>query len=102
MSLISGGVKSNSTHNAFVPMSKNRKASETKSLKRFGVRLKALRLSRGLTQETIAAEAGFSRSYYTEIETGKRNISLLNLQRLALVLKVSMKELVDLDGKGND
>ena len=66
-----------------------------KILKEFGRRLRYLRLERGLTQENLAEEAGFSRSYYTEIETGKRNISLLNLCRLASCLNVEPKELLD-------
>lgn len=66
-------------------------------LKRFGTHLRRLRLERGLTQEQLAMaiEAGFSRSYYTEIETGKRNVSLLNLYKLAECLQVSLIELVD-------
>lgn len=66
-------------------------------LKRFGGRLRELREARNLTQEELAEAAGFSRSYYTEIETGKRNISLLNLQRLAKCLNIKISELIDLD-----
>ena len=70
-------------------------------LKRFGIRLRALRTSRGLSQEALSVEAGFSRSYYTEIETGKRNVSLVNLYRLAACLGVSLKELLDVDFSEN-
>lgn len=69
-------------------------------LKQFGERLKTLRLARGLTQEELAAQAGFSRSYYTQVETGKRNVALLNLYRLARCLQVSLKELLDIDDNG--
>lgn len=75
----------------------NRSEKENAILKSFGNRLRKLRLSRNLTQEELAAEAGFNRSYYTEIETGKRNISLLNLLKLAECLRVSPKELLDFD-----
>jgi transcriptional regulator with XRE-family HTH domain len=75
-------------------MNNRRTAQENNFLKRFGDRLEALRVERGFTQEELAAEAGFSRSYYTEIETGKRNISLLNLRKLARCLHVSLSELL--------
>jgi transcriptional regulator with XRE-family HTH domain len=78
-------------------MNNRRTAQEINFLQSFGNRLEGLRVKRGFTQEELAAEAGFSRSYYTEIETGKRNISLLNLRKLARCLQVSLSELLDLD-----
>lgn len=66
-------------------------------LKQFGRRLRVLRDERGLSQEVLAAEAGFSRSYYSEIELGKRNVSLLNLCKLAKCFHISLRELTDLD-----
>lgn len=65
-------------------------------LRKFGEHLRQYRIDRHLTQEELAAKAGFSRSYYTEIETGKRNISLLNLKRLADCLEISLSELVEI------
>jgi transcriptional regulator with XRE-family HTH domain len=79
------------------PMRDKRDAQEGDFLKRFGNRLRALRETRGLTQEELSDEADFSRSYYSDIETGKRNISLLNLRRLAQSLHVSLNELLDVD-----
>lgn len=66
-------------------------------LERFGSHLRQLRLERHITQEELASMAGFSRSYYTEVETGKRNISLLNLHKLAVSLGVSLSELLQLE-----
>ena len=66
-------------------------------LKRFGLHIRDIRKLRGLSQEALAMEAGFSRSYYSEIELGKRNISILNMCRLAKCLDVSLKTLVDFD-----
>lgn len=59
-------------------------------LKQIGKQLKYYRRREGLTQEELAEIAGFSRSYYTEIETGKRNISILNLYRIANALDISL------------
>ncbi|BEJ45044.1 helix-turn-helix transcriptional regulator [Staphylococcus epidermidis] len=61
----------------------------------FGNHLRAIRIEKGLTQEELAGRAGFTRSYYTEIETGKRNIALINLYKLADALEVSLSELMD-------
>jgi transcriptional regulator with XRE-family HTH domain len=74
----------------------DRANSDTEILKRFGDRLRQLRAGSDLTQEELAAKAGFSRSYYNEIETGKRNVSLLNLNKLAHCLNVSLSELLDI------
>ena len=68
-------------------------------LKQLGERLRQQRLRNGLTQEELAEKAGFSRSYYTEVETGKRNISILNTVRLAVALNVPLKELMDFELK---
>jgi len=74
-----------------------RKSGDIEFLKSFGNRLRHCRLTKDLTQEDLAAKAGFSRSYYTEIETGKRNISLLNLRKLANCLEISLSELLDIE-----
>lgn len=72
-------------------------SSDSAVLKRIGCRLKYYRLRKGLTQEELAEIAEFARSYYTEIETGKRNTSILNLHKLSLALDVSLKEIVNFD-----
>lgn len=75
-------------------MSENRLPDEDILLKQFGELLKAIRKQQGISQEDLAQKAGFSRSYYTEIETGKRNISLLNLYRLSDALGIPLAELL--------
>ena len=72
-----------------------RTSDQAEVLRQFGERLRQLRMARHLTQEEMAAKAGFSRSYYNEIETGKRNISLLNLHKLAQCLEISISELLN-------
>lgn len=70
------------------------KDDELEVLHEIGKRLKVFRKSSGLTQEMLAAKAGFSRSYYSDIETGKRNISILNLCKLTIALNISLSELL--------
>jgi transcriptional regulator with XRE-family HTH domain len=74
----------------------NRADNEVQLLKIFGDNLRLIREQKELSQEQIAYEAGFSRSYYTEVETGKRNISLLNIIRIASLLEVELSDLIHL------
>lgn len=76
--------------------SSNRADSDVQLLQIFGDNLRHIREKKELSQEQIAYEAGFSRSYYTEVETGKRNISLLNIIRIASLLEVELSDLIHL------
>jgi len=58
----------------------------------FGKRLRELREDKGMSQETLAHEAGLDRTYISGVERGKRNISLENIERLALALGVEIKD----------
>ena len=57
---------------------------------RIGLRIKQLRANAGLTQDQLAYAINLSRSYLAEVETGKRNISIVNLERICDGLQVSM------------
>lgn len=61
---------------------------------RFGHRLKALRTSKGWSQEDLALEAGLHRTYIGGIERGERNVSLRNIHRLAEALGVTPDQLL--------
>ena len=61
--------------------------------RRFGKRLKELRLARGLSQEELAFRVGIHRTYLGGIERGERNPSLRNLAAIAKGLGVSLSEL---------
>jgi len=71
------------------------KEDELEVLREIGQRLRFIRKKRELTQELLAAKAGFSRSYYSDIETGKRNISILNLCKLTIALDITLSELLE-------
>ena len=63
------------------------------ALKKVGVRIRELRLQRGMSQEALADLAGIGRSYMSGIERGVRNCSTLHLVRLAKALGVSVGQL---------
>ena len=61
---------------------------------RFGERLREVRQRAGVSQEKLADQAGLHRTYVSSVERGKRNISLQNIERLALALGVTMADLM--------
>lgn len=61
---------------------------------RFGMRLREVREAAGISQEKLAELATLHRTYVSSVERGKRNISIENIERLALALGVSMRELM--------
>ncbi len=63
--------------------------------KKFGDKVKQLRLERGLSQEGLANEANLDRTYIPGIEKGERNVSITVIEKLAIALKVSVKDLFD-------
>lgn len=60
----------------------------------FGLRLKALRLQRGLSQEALTELAGLDKNYITEAERGKANPTLETIGTLAEALGVDDAALV--------
>nr|WP_321298313.1 helix-turn-helix transcriptional regulator [uncultured Sphaerochaeta sp.] len=57
----------------------------------FGKAIKQLRIDKGLSQEILAEKAGIHRTYQSEVERGLRNISLVNIAKLAVALEVSLQ-----------
>lgn len=60
----------------------------------FGAAVREQRRAHGLSQEALAEMAGFHRTYVSEVETGDRNVTLLNIGRIAGALGVSVAELM--------
>ena len=64
-------------------------------LKRFGKKVKALRLERGISQEKLGELAKVHRTYVGMIERGEKNITLGNIHKIANALKVKPCDLVE-------
>ena len=63
-------------------------------LVQFGARVRAIRISKSLSQEAFASLCGLDRTYISGIERGVRNVSLVNLHVLAKALDLSLSELM--------
>ena len=62
--------------------------------KKFGNRVRELRIVHGLTQEALAQKASLHRTYIGGIERGERNVSLVNIEKIANVFDISITSLM--------
>lgn len=60
----------------------------------FGKALRKYRMDAGISQEDLAARARMHRTYVGDIERGERNVSIVNMQKLAGALSVKLSALV--------
>ncbi len=67
--------------------------------KKFGKRLQNLRREAGITQEQLADKTGLTVESISNMERGLYGPKFENLERIAAVLKVPVKELFDFDGE---
>ena len=60
-----------------------------------GARIRILRNKTGLSQEKFALKIGMDRTYFASVESGKRNIAIRNIKKIADGLDISLGELFD-------
>lgn len=64
-------------------------------LKKFGIRLRDLRLKKGITSQiALANKADLDRTYIGGVERGERNISLINIEKIAVALDIEITDLL--------
>jgi DNA-binding XRE family transcriptional regulator len=61
---------------------------------RFGVRLRDLRRAKNMTQMDMASTFGIDRSYISDLECGKKGVSLATLEVIALGFRVKLSDLL--------
>ena len=61
--------------------------------KKFGDRIRKLRLKSNLSQEKLGLLIDMDRTYLTSVENGKRNISLENIAKIANGFNITIEEL---------
>ncbi len=58
---------------------------------KFGKKCKELREAKNLSQEKFALLIDMDRTYYSSIESGKRNISLKNIEKIASGFQITIE-----------
>ena len=69
---------------------------------KFGKAVKFLRNRKQISQEKFALEIGMDRTYLSSVESGKRNISLENIEKISKGLGLSISELFKYIEEGED
>lgn len=62
---------------------------------KIGKRIKELRALKGFSQEELAARADIDRTYVNSVENGRRNISIVNIEKIAKALKTDLAVFFD-------
>jgi len=63
-------------------------------LKKVGLNIRKVRKEKEISQESLALAADLDRSYVGGVERGERNISIVNLKKIADALKVPVSQLL--------
>ncbi|MDR2697629.1 MAG: helix-turn-helix domain-containing protein [Holophagales bacterium] len=68
--------------------------NDSEILRRIGLRIKELRLEKGISQEYLAGKSGVDRTFIGGLERGKRNVSVLTLCEIAHALQIEIVDLI--------
>lgn len=76
-------------------MGKSYSKDEKVLLQQIGNRIRELRIIADLSQEKLAFESELDRTYIGSVERGERNISVINLQKIAKALNIKSADLLN-------
>lgn len=62
---------------------------------KIGQRIKHLRETSSMSQKDLAYSSDLDRSYIASVENGSRNISIVNIEKIAIALNVNLKDFFD-------
>lgn len=68
---------------------------DKKFLRRLGERVRTRREERGLSQQQLGDLCRLHRTFIGSVERGERNVSVLNLRRIAMILRLRPAELLE-------
>jgi transcriptional regulator with XRE-family HTH domain len=68
--------------------------SKNEILNKFGERVREVRIAKGLSQEQLAFKADLHRTYIGMIERAEKNITLVNIEKIASALEIPIHELL--------
>lgn len=67
---------------------------------KIGQRIRELREAQSMSQKDLSYAADLDRSYIASVENGQRNISIVNIEKVAIALGVTLKDFFN-DGEFN-
>lgn len=70
--------------------------------KKFGDAIRFFRQKSGISQEKFALSIDMDRTYYASVESGKRNISVQNIEKIAKGLDVKISDIFLMIEKGEE
>ena len=76
--------------------------TDQKFLTRLGARIKALRVTKEMTQNDLANQCDFEKASMSRIEAGKTNITILTLHKISIALNIDITEFFKTDGIVDD
>ena len=82
----------NVTHSPLTHIRLYAKLSQMDVKQNIGLRIRQLRIVKGISQEKLALKAGLDRTYMTSVENGKRNISIQNIEKIIVALETTFEE----------
>ena len=59
---------------------------------KIGLRIRELRKAKGLSQEQLALKAEIDRTYMASVENGKRNVAIVNIERIINALETTFQD----------
>ena len=59
--------------------------------KKVGNRIRELRQAQNISQEKLALKADIDRTYLASVEQGKRNIAIVNLEKIVIALDTTLE-----------
>ncbi|MDD4821849.1 MAG: helix-turn-helix transcriptional regulator [Bacteroidales bacterium] len=59
---------------------------------KIGYRIKTVRAANNLTQRDLADQADIDRSYIASVESGQRNVSIVNLEKITKAMQISLSD----------
>ena len=65
--------------------------------KKIGLRIKTIRSEKSISQKDLSYSSDIDRSYIASVENGNRNISIVNIERIAIALDVSLTDFFNSD-----
>ena len=63
--------------------------------KKFGNKVRNLRIAQGISQEVLAQKSGLHRTYIGSVERGERNITLVNIEKITKALGLSLGDMLN-------